>query len=206
MPDFRPNLHEKSKLHAGFRSYGLWKSRFASDPRVAGKTFSLDGKPVQIIGVLPAEFEMPNLGLADMLLPLTTRSSNRGPMEIHRCCPVKDFHELKVWQKAHQLTLAVYRVTAGFPREELYGLTSQLRRACSSIGANLAEGCGRHGDAEFARFCSLAMGSASEMEYHLLLARDLKLINSKDYEAMNQRATELKRMLTALMRKLNADG
>jgi four helix bundle protein len=127
-------------------------------------------------------------------------------MEIHRCCPVKDFHELKVWQKAHQLTLAVYRVTAGFPREELYGLTSQLRRACSSIGANLAEGCGRHGDAEFARFCSLAMGSASEMEYHLLLARDLKLINSKDYEALNQRATELKRMLTALMRKLNADG
>ena len=69
MPDFRPNLHEKSKLHAGFRSYGLWKSRFASDPRVAGKSLSLDGKPVRIIGVLPAEFEMPNLGPADILLP-----------------------------------------------------------------------------------------------------------------------------------------
>lgn len=119
---------------------------------------------------------------------------------------MKDFHELKVWQKAHQLTLAVYRTTATFPREELYGLTSQLRRACSSIAANLAEGCGRNGDAEFARFCSLAMGSASETEYHLLLARDLKLINSKDYEALNQRATELKRMLAALMQKLNADG
>ena len=127
-------------------------------------------------------------------------------MEIQRCCPVKDFHELKVWQKAHQLTLAVYRTTATFPREELYGLTSQLRRACSSIAANLAEGCGRNGDAEFARFCSLAMGSASETEYHLLLARDLKLINSKDYEALNERATELKRMLAALMQKLNADG
>jgi four helix bundle protein len=127
-------------------------------------------------------------------------------MEIQRCCPVKDFHELKVWQKAHQLTMAVYRVTATFPREELYGLTSQLRRASSSIGANLAEGCGRNGDAEFARFCSLAMGSASETEYHLLLARDLKLLNSQDYEALNQRATELKRMLTALMQKLNADG
>ena len=127
-------------------------------------------------------------------------------MEIQRCCPVKDFHELKVWQKAHQLTLAVYRITAAFPREERYGLTSQLRRACSSIAANLAEGCGRNGDAEFARFCSMAMGSASEMEYHLLLARDLKLIKPQDYVGLNQRATELKRMLTALMHKLNADG
>ena len=118
---------------------------------------------------------------------------------------MKDFHELKVWQKAHQLTLAVYRITAAFPREELYGLTSQLRRACSSIAANLAEGCGRNGDAEFARFCSIAMGSASELEYHLLLARDLKLIKIADYQDLDQRATELKRMLTALMQKVNAD-
>jgi len=118
---------------------------------------------------------------------------------------VKDFHELKVWQKAHQLTLAVYRITAAFPREELYGLTSQLRRACSSIAANLAEGCGRNGDAEFARFCSIAMGSASELEYHLLLAKDLKLIKTADYQDLDQRATELKRMLTALMQKVNAD-
>ena len=89
---------------------------------------------------------------------------------------------LKVWQKAHQLTLKVYRITAAFPREELYGLTSQLRRACSSIAANLAEGCGRNGDMEFARFCSMAMGSASELEYHLLLAKDLKLIKPVDYQ------------------------
>ena len=119
---------------------------------------------------------------------------------------MKDFHELKVWQKAHQLTLAVYRATAAFPREELYGLTSQLRRACSSIAANLAEGCGRNGDAEFARFCSMAMGSASELEYHLLLAKDLQLINLADYEELGQGTIELKRMLTALMQKLNADG
>src|SRR6266581_8838738 len=90
-------------------------------------------------------------------------------------------------------------VTAGFPREELYGLTTQLRRCCSSIAANLAEGCGRNGDAEFARFCSIAMGSASELEYHLLLARDLKLIKPKDHEESAQRAIELKRMLTALI-------
>ena len=118
---------------------------------------------------------------------------------------MKDFRELKVWQKAHELTLVVYQITASFPREELYGLTTQLRRAGSSIAANLAEGCGRNGDAELARFCSIAMGSASELEYHLLLARDLKLIQLKDYEALDQRATELKRMLTALLRRLNAD-
>lgn len=118
---------------------------------------------------------------------------------------MKDFRELKVWQKAHELTLSVYRVTAAFPREEQYGLTSQIRRACSSIAANLAEGCGRNGDAEFARYCSIAMGSASELEYHLLLAKDLKLINLPDYEELAPRATELKRMLTALMQKLRAD-
>ena len=118
---------------------------------------------------------------------------------------MKDFRELKVWQKAHQLTLAVYQLTASFPREELYGLSSQLRRAGASIAANLAEGCGRNGDAELARFCSMAMGSASELEYHLLLARDLKFIKSKDYEELHQRATELKRMLTAFMQALNAD-
>ena len=125
-------------------------------------------------------------------------------MEIQGCA-VKDFHELKVWQKAHQLTLAVYQVTAGFPREERYGLTSQLRRSSSSIPANLAEGCGRNGDAEFARFCSIAMGSASELEYHLLLARDLKLIQPNEHAELWQRVTELKRMLTALFQKLTAD-
>ena len=124
---------------------------------------------------------------------------------IQRGAGMKDFHELKVWQKAHQLTLAVYQITAAFPRDELYGLTSQIRRSCASIPANLAEGCGRNGDAEFARFCSIAMGSASELEYHLLLARDLKLLKPKDYQELAQRAIELKRMLTALIQKLTAD-
>ena len=118
---------------------------------------------------------------------------------------MKDFHELKVWQKAHLLTLAVYQITATLPREELYGLTTQLRRSSSSIPANLAEGCGRNGDAEFARFCSIAMGSASELEYHLLLARDLKLIQPSDYAELTERTIELKRMLAALLHKLNAD-
>ncbi|MEX2262442.1 MAG: four helix bundle protein [Bryobacteraceae bacterium] len=126
-------------------------------------------------------------------------------MEIQGLCAVKDFRDLKVWQKAHQLTLAVYQMTATFPREELYGLTSQLRRSCSSMPANLAEGCGRNGDAELARFCSIAMGSASELEYHLLLAKDLKLIKPKDHAELAQRTTELKRMLTALWQKLIAE-
>ena len=118
---------------------------------------------------------------------------------------MRDFRDLQVWQKAHHLTLEVYRVTCCFPREELYGLTSQLRRASSSIPANLAEGCGRNGSAEFARFCSIAMGSASELEYHLLLAKDLKLIKPKDHTELSQRATELKRLLTALFQKLKAE-
>jgi four helix bundle protein len=125
---------------------------------------------------------------------------------VQRWRSMKDFRELKVWQKAHEWTLALYRVTAAFPREEQYGLTSQIRRACSSIAANLAEGCGRNGDAEFARYCSIAMGSASELEYHLLLAKDLNLIKPADYEDLAPRATELKRMLTALMQRLKADS
>ncbi len=118
---------------------------------------------------------------------------------------MKDFHNLKVWQKAHQLTLALYQLTARFPREELYGLTTQIRRSSSSIAANLAEGCGRNGDAELARFCSIALGSASELPYHLLLARDLSLLQAKDHRQLVQQTVEVKRMLTALLQKLNAD-
>ena len=92
---------------------------------------------------------------------------------------MKDFRQLKVWQKSHELTLVLYKLTASFPREETYGLTAQVRRAASSISANLAEGCGRNGDAELARFCSIASCSAIELEYHLLLARDLKFIKDR---------------------------
>ena len=117
---------------------------------------------------------------------------------------VKDFRKLQVWQKSHHLTLALYRVTRSFPRDEIYGLTAQIRRASSSIPANLAEGCGRNGDAELARFCNIAGGSASELEYHLLLARDLELIQPNDYELLTQQTTEIKRMLTVFVRKLTA--
>ena len=118
---------------------------------------------------------------------------------------MKDFHELKVWRKAHELTLEAYRISASFPREERYGLTGQLRRSASSIPANLAEGCGRTGDAELARFCCIAAGSASELEYHLLPARDLKLMQPNDFQDLTRQTTDVKRMLTALIQKLKAD-
>lgn len=119
---------------------------------------------------------------------------------------MRDFRELKVWEKAHNLTLAVYKATASFPRDELYGLTSQIRRSCVSIAANIAEGCGRSGEAELGRFLQIALGSASELEYHLLLTRDLAFLDRKDYEHLASEVTEVKRMLTSFIQKLNADG
>jgi four helix bundle protein len=118
---------------------------------------------------------------------------------------MKDFTKLSVWQKAHQMTLKVYAATRGFPREELYGLISQLRRSCASIPANIAEGCGRSGDQEFARFAQIAAGSASELQYHLLLSRDLGFLNDRCYLPLQANVIEIKRMLAALIRKLKSD-
>lgn len=109
------------------------------------------------------------------------------------------------WRKAHQLALAIYRVTASFPKEELYSLTTQLCRAASSIPANLAEGCGRDIDGEFSRYCSIALGSASELEYHLLLAKDLNLLRDSAFRDLAAQTIKLKRMLCALHKKLKAD-
>ena len=119
---------------------------------------------------------------------------------------MQDFKKLKVWEKSHRLTLAVYKVTRAFPREEGYGLTSQIRRACASIPANIAEGCGRGGRVEFSRFLRIAMGSASELEYHLLLAHDLNLLSHADYENLATQTVDVKRMLTALDQRLRAEN
>jgi four helix bundle protein len=115
---------------------------------------------------------------------------------------LRDFRELKVWEKAHQLALAIYRTTSTFPKDELYSLTSQMRRASTSIPMNIAEGCGRDGQNELARFCQIAMGSASELEYQLLLARDLGFLNSSGYQELAASVTEVKRMLTAFIQRL----
>ena len=118
---------------------------------------------------------------------------------------MRDFRDLKVWEKAHQLTLGVYKATLVFPKEELYGLTSQIRRASTSIPANIAEGCGRSGEPELARFLQIAMGSASELEYHLMLARELDLLGVNEYEHLRTELIAVKRMLTVLIQKLKAD-
>jgi four helix bundle protein len=119
---------------------------------------------------------------------------------------MKGFRELKVWEKGHELTLAIYKATAKFPNEERYGLTSQIRRASASVPANIAEGCGRGGDAELARFLQIAAGSAKELEYHLLLANQLEMLNSLEHKRLTKQVTEVKRMLTSFIKKLKADG
>ena len=112
---------------------------------------------------------------------------------------MRDFRGLEVWQAAHQITLALYKITAQFPREELYGLTSQIRRCSASIAANIAEGCGRRGEGEFHRFLQIASGSASELDYHLILSHDLGFLKKGDYERLATNLATLRRRLTALI-------
>jgi len=117
---------------------------------------------------------------------------------------VRDFRQLQVWEKAHHLTLSVYRATESFPAAELYGLTSQLRRSALSIPSNIAEGCGRPTRPEFVRFLHIAAAPASEAEYQLLLARDLGYVAPDPYEFLAAAVREIKMMLTALARNAPA--
>jgi four helix bundle protein len=119
---------------------------------------------------------------------------------------MRDFRNLQVWTKAHKLVLALYRVTAGFPRREIFGLTGQIRRGAASIAANIAEGCGRDTEADFRHFLHMAMGSASEVEYHLLLAHDLNLLTDPVYEELEEEVIGLKRMLGALIRRMKLEA
>lgn len=115
---------------------------------------------------------------------------------------MQDFRNLKAWQKGHALTLEVYRLTRGFPADERYELTGQVRRAASSIGANIAEGCGRGTDADFRRSLQYALGSANEVQYFLLLSRDLSFLRPADFLKLDALVVEVKKMLTALILKL----
>jgi len=118
---------------------------------------------------------------------------------------VKDFRELKVWEKAHEIALRSYRLTERFPKHELFGIVSQIRRCGASIPANIAEGCGRLGNSELHRFLQIACGSASELEYHFLLARDLGYIPDADYLSAHKQLLEMKRMLVALTSKVGSE-
>src|SRR5690349_18681871 len=117
---------------------------------------------------------------------------------------MQSFRNLRVWAKSHQLTLDVYSSSKVFPKDEIFGLTSQMRRASASIGMNIAEGCCRKGDAEMARFLQMAMGSASELEYQLLLVHDLKYLQDPAYERLTTQVVDVKRMLSSLMQKVRA--
>ena len=107
-----------------------------------------------------------------------------------------------MWEKAHRLTLNAYEASANFPREGLNGLTSQIRRACVSAPTNIAEGCGRSSDTDFTRFLQISMGSAREVEYLLLLGRDLDLLVHEKCEELNSVVVEIKRMLTSFIKTL----
>src|SRR5579864_6835008 len=117
---------------------------------------------------------------------------------------MRNYKDLHVWGKAHTLTLAVYKDTQHFPPEERYGLTSQIRRSCSSIPANLAEGCGRRSDGEMARFVQIAMGSGAELSYHLLLAKDLGFVKNEEYAELSSDLDRVMRMLSALSGKIRS--
>lgn len=117
---------------------------------------------------------------------------------------MRDFKTLVVWQKAHQLTLEIYKATALFPKDEMFGITSQMRRSSSSIPTNIAEGCGRGNDGDMSRFLQIAGGSASELEYQLILARDLQLLDTETYQRLDTHLDEVKRMIYAFLQKLKS--
>ena len=119
---------------------------------------------------------------------------------------MRDFRSLKVWERSHHLALSIYGMTASFPKDEKYGLTSQLRRCGVSIPANIAEGCGRSGERELTRFLNIAMGSASELEYLLLLSRDINLLDRSEFVRVSTDVIEVKKMLTSFIQKLKVDS
>ena len=115
---------------------------------------------------------------------------------------MQDYHKLKVWEKAHLLAIDVYRLSEGFPRRDGVALTTQLRRAALSIPTNIAEGAGKPGSNDFRRFLDIALGSASETHYQLLVARDLNLIENEVYDDLSTRVTEVRRMLVGLLKRV----
>ena len=119
---------------------------------------------------------------------------------------MRNFKDLKVWSKAHHLVLGIYRKSRAFPPEERFGLTAHVCRSATSVPSNIAEGCGRNTDKEFARYLSIAAGSASETEYQLLLAHDLGYLTDVEYAALDEQVNEIKRMLNSFIQKLKPNS
>ncbi|OWK69524.1 four helix bundle protein [Pedobacter sp. AJM] len=115
---------------------------------------------------------------------------------------MQNFKDLKVWDKAHQLTLSIYKISASFPKEEVYSLTNQLRRASASIPANIAEGCGKNSQADLANFLNISLGSANETEYFLILSKDLDYLAEEQFTILSNSINEVKAMLISLILKV----
>ncbi|WP_213188700.1 four helix bundle protein [Cloacibacterium caeni] len=118
---------------------------------------------------------------------------------------MRDYKKYDIWKLSHLLTLEVYKITESFPKEEIFGLTSQFRRASSSIGINIVEGCGRGSDEDFKRFLRNASGSAFEVEYILLLSKDLNYISEEKFIGLTPKAEELKMKISKLILKIEED-
>ena len=119
---------------------------------------------------------------------------------------MQNYKDLKVWEKAHYFTLEVYATTKLFPKEELYSLTSQLRRASSSVPANIAEGCGKNSNNEFAHYLNISLGSSNEAEYFLILSKDLHYLPIEIFEQLFKQINEIKGMLISLINKVRASN
>lgn len=117
---------------------------------------------------------------------------------------MQNYKDLKVWIKSHEITLKIYSLTKGFPKDEIYSLTNQIRRCSSSIPANIAEGCGKKSNADLGRFLNIALGSANETEYFLLLAKDLNYLTLDDHRFLEKDINEIKAMLISLIQKVRA--
>lgn len=117
---------------------------------------------------------------------------------------MRDFHKLIIWQRSHQLAQKLYSISKLFPKDELFGLTSQIRRAVSSIPTNIAEGCGRASNKDFAHFLQIAIGSAAEVEYELLLAHDLDYINNSDYQFLTEETVAVRKMIIKYQSELKS--
>ena len=119
---------------------------------------------------------------------------------------MRDFQQLTIWQRSHVITLKIYSVTKNFPKEELFGLTSQMRRSSSSVPTNIAKGCGRESLIEFKRFLIIAAGSASELQYQIILCKDLNYMNEYIFKELYEEVIEIKKMIFSYSQKLKADN
>ena len=115
---------------------------------------------------------------------------------------MRDFQKLSIWQRSHQLTLETYKMNQNFPKEELFGLTSQMRRSVASVPTNIAEGCGRNSNAQLSNFLQISLGSISELHYQFILSKDLHYFNEPTFSKLEDEAIEIRRMIFAYRSKL----